>query len=917
MSSHLSLITDQRKYLLLVGAFFIAHFVGAQEVTVKVSGVLVNGANGSGVVGATVILVNIKDSLRSRYSVTNVEGDFLIEKVEKAFYKIQISSVGYTPYSRVLRIGTVDQNLGRISIQPDTKMLEAVEITGKIVPVEMKGDTIVFNADAFKVNPDANTKDLVSKMPGIVVDGSGVTANGETIEQVLLDGKRFFGQDPLLSLNTIPAEVVNQIEVFDELSEQSQLTGFDDGNTTKTMNVVTKEEKRHGKFGKLYGGYGSNDHYSAGGNLNSFKNDKRVTIIGLSNNINQQNFSGEDLAGVSGGGGGFRRGGNRNLMTGTQDGITNTNSLGLNFTDRWGKAAVFEGSYFFNQTDNTSNQLTSREFVQANQLYTGEENSSTDNMNHRLNMRLTYDINKKNKLIIRQSVSFQDNESLDLTDAETSSESREILNETDNEYTSQNKAYNINNNINFQHKFEKIGRTISMEVNTRINATDRENRLEFSLDSLTEYLTDENRYTIGSTLTYTEPVGNTAQLSARYRINYTDNSSDKQTYLFEPKTQEMVFNSKLSNEFTSGYTTHQTSLFLSNRGFGTFFNAGITYQYATLNNHQVFPEVATFSKPFNSILPRIMGRFEFKGGGNMFITYSTDTDEPSVNQLQNVIDNSNPLFWSIGNPDLKQSYEHSLMMRIAKTNPDKNTSLSNFTRVQMTNNYISNATQIMRADSLLGDGLVLERGAQISRPDNFNGYWNINNSTTYGLLISKLKSNLNTTAGLSYRRQPGQINIAPNIANTYSGNAKFSLVSNISEKVDFNIYYNISANTVVNSIQTGNSGGNSNYITQTFGGKLNLIFWKGFVFRNDIFFQKYKGVNDSFSTSYTLWNMSIAKKFLKNDLGELELSVFDLLEQNRSFSQSVNPSYIEETWTKVLQQYFMVTFTYQLRKFSK
>ncbi|MDA1122470.1 MAG: outer membrane beta-barrel protein [Bacteroidetes bacterium] len=910
--------TNEMKYFLLVGALLIAQLAIAQEAPVKVSGVLVDGVDGSGLVGATVILVNIKDSLSSRYSVTDVEGAFLIEKVEKAFYRMQVSSVGYKPYTRVLRIGVVDQYLGRISVQPDTKLLEAVEIKGEVVPIEVRGDTIVYNADAFKVNPDANTKDLVSKMPGIVVDGSGVTANGETIEQVLLDGKRFFGQDPLLSLNTIPAEVVKQIEVFDERSEQSQFTGFDDGNTTKTMNVVTREGKRNGTFGKLYGGYGSNDHYSAGGNVNSFKDDKRITIIGMSNNINQQNFSGEDLAGVSGGGGrgGFRQGGNRNFMTGTQDGITNTNSLGLNFTNKWGKAAVFEGSYFFNQTDNTSNQLTSREFVQDNELYTGEENSSTDNMNHRLNMRLTYDINKKNKLIIRPSLSFQDNESLDSTKAVTRSEMGQILNQTNNKYTSQNDAYNFNNNINFQHKFEKIGRTISVEVNTRINTTDRKNYYEEELlDSLTEYLTDENGYTIGSTLTYTEPVGNTGQLSATYRINYTDRASDKHTYLFEPETQERVFNSKLSNEFASEYTTHQTSLFLSNRGFGKFFNAGITYQHATLNNNQVFPEVATFNKPFNSILPSVMGRFEFNGGGDMFIRYSTDTNEPSVNQLQNVIDNSNPLFWSIGNPDLKQSYEHSLMMRAAKTNPDKNTSISNFTRVQMTSNYVTNATQIMRADSVLGVGLVIKRGAQISEPVNFNGYWNINNNTTYGFLISKLKTNLNTTAGLSYRRQPGRTNRIPNIANTYSGNARLALVSNINENVDFNIYYNISANTVVNSIRTRNSG-NSNYITQTFGGKFNLIFWKGFVFRNDIFYQKYKGVNDSFSTSYTLWNMSIAKKFLKDDLGELELSVFDLLGQNRSFSQSVNPSYIEETWTKVLQQYFMVTFTYQLRNFS-
>jgi len=769
------------KYLLIAFLVILFSQDGMAQETVKVSGVLVDFRDGSGLFGATVLLKNIKDSTRSRYAVTGAEGAFLIENVERAFYNLMVSSVGYTPYSRVIRVGALDQNLGKINIQPDTKMLETIEIAGEVVPIETKGDTIIYNADAFKVNPDASTMDLVTKMPGIVVDGSGITANGETVEQVLLDGKRFFGQDPLLSLNTIPAEVVNKIEVFDQQSEQSQFMGVDDGNTTKTMNVVTKEDKRNGKFGKVYGGYGTDDHYKVGGSLNTFKNDKRLTIIGMSNDINQQNFSGEDLAGVSGGQrGGFRQGGGGSFFTGTQDGITKTNSLGINFTDKWGERANFEGSYFFNQTNNKNIQITGREFVQQDQRYSEDQNSATDNMNHRVNMRITHDIDKNNRLVIRPSVSFQDNESLDLTDGITSSESFGILNQTENQYSSQNMSYNIRNELNFQHKFEKIGRSLSLELDTRIRNTDRENYYEdFSLDSLTEYLTDENQYTVGAEITYSEPVGKSGQLSFRHEVEYTDRSSNKQTYLFEPETEERVFNSTLSNEFTSGYTTHSSSVFLNNRSFGNFFNAGITYQHAILNNSQVFPEEASFNRPFNSILPTAMGRFEFKGGGEMFIRYRTSTREPSVSQLQNVIDNSNPLFWSIGNPDLKQSYSHSLQVRSSKTNTEKNTSLSNFTRVEMTNNYITNASQIMRADSVLGDGLEIARGAQISQPVNFNGYWNISNNTTYGVLISKIKSNLNTTLGFGYRRQPGQTNRIKNIANSYSGNARLSLVSTI------------------------------------------------------------------------------------------------------------------------------------------
>ena len=311
----------------------------------------------------------------------------------------------------------------------------------------------------------------------------------------------------------------------------------------------------------------------------------------------------------------------------------------------------------------------------------------------------------------------------------------------------------------------------------------------------------------------------------------------------------------------------------------------------------------------------VMGRLEFKGDLNMFFRYTTSTNEPSVNQLQDVIDNSNPLFFSMGNPDLGQSYSHSLMMRLQKVNTDKNTSLANFTRIQATSNYITNATEFAEKDSVYAGGIVVQEGTQISLPINLNGYWNVMNNSTYSLSLSKIKSNLNTSVGLGYVRRPGRTEGITNISNTYSVDFRFGLASNISEKVDFNTYYNVSANTVYNSIES-KSNSNSQYISQTVGGKLNLIFWKGFVFRNDIYFEHYNGMSDNFNSSYILWNMSIGRKFLKNDLGEIELTAFDLLNQNQSFSQNITPNYIEEIRTEVLKQYFMLKFTYQLRKFK-
>ncbi|WP_109831960.1 outer membrane beta-barrel protein [Reichenbachiella versicolor] len=881
----------------------------------NISGALFDSSNDEPIVGATVLMLNIKDSTLSKYSISDAEGRFIIQNLDRAFYKLQIQSVGYITYRQVMRIQGIDANLGSIKIKPDVKVLSDVKVQGFIAPVEQKGDTIQYNAAAYKVNPDANTTDLVSKMPGIVIDQTGVTANGESVQQVLLDGKRFFGQDPLLSLNTIPAEIVDKVEVFDQQSERSQFTGVDDGNTTKTMNVVTKEDKRNGQFGNVYAGYGTDDHYRAGGTINSFKKDQRLTVLGMSNDINQQNFSSEDLAGLSGQRRGFRRGGSNSLMVGTQDGITQTHAAGVNFTDDWGDKGTFEGSYFFNQSFNDNDQLTNREIFQSDstQSYLEDLDSYSENLNHRLRARVTYNINEDNKVIFRPSISYQDNMSRQYTLANTTNESGSLINQTDNNYLSQNTAFNLNNYLSWQHKFEKIGRSMMIEIQTQNRNTDRENYYEDMVqDSVTQYLTDEINNSISTKIEFSEPVGLTGQLSGSYKIKYDQRNSDKRTYLIDPNTENKALSSALSNDFESAYITHTPEVSFTNNNMGKFMRFSLAYQHATLNNDQLLPEQTNFERSFNNFLPMAMGKIDLKNG-HIFLRYSTSTTAPSVTQLQNVINNSNPIFISLGNPSLDQSYSHSFMMRINAPNTDKNRTFANFTRATMTSNYIGNQTTFARRDSVVASSVFIQRGAQISQPMNFDGYWSIMNNSTYSILLEKLKSNINLSLRLNYQRIPGMTNGISNIADSYSGNTRVSFVSNISEKVDYNLYYQVSGNQTINSFQENS---NTSYYTQTIGLKSNFIFWKGLVFRNNVFFEKYNGISDSFNSAYILWNMSVAKKFLKNDEAEIELSVYDLLGQNQSFSQTVGAGYVEEIRTQVLRQYFMLTLTYQLRRFK-
>jgi uncharacterized membrane protein YgcG len=241
-----------------------------------------------------------------------VNGRFIINRIPlNTTYQLKATIVGYKELTKSVTISKEFNNLGDIVLQESTNELNEVVVKGKAATMVQKGDTLQYNANAFKTAPDANADELVKKLPGITVENGQIKAQGENVAQVLVDGKPFFGDDPNIALKNLPAELIDKIEIMDRLSDQSQLTGFNDGNTSKTINIITNPNRRNGQFGKIYAGLGTNDNYTAGGNINLFNGEKRWSIVGMSNNINQQNFSSQDLLGISssGGGGGGNRGG--------------------------------------------------------------------------------------------------------------------------------------------------------------------------------------------------------------------------------------------------------------------------------------------------------------------------------------------------------------------------------------------------------------------------------------------------------------------------------------------------------------------------------------------------------------------------------------------------------------------------------
>lgn len=899
----------------------------------SVHGNLRDAGDSSAVAGATILLSSSRDASLHRSLVSLRSGDFEFRNIAPGEYDLLISSVEYTHVEKrvVVRDGPVQ--LGRLFLTRNAVLLDEVVVQAAIPPVRQKDDTLEYNASAFKVNPDANADDMIRKMPGITVEQGVVKAGGEDVRKVTVDGREFFGDDAVATLKNLPAEVIDKIQVFDRLSDQAQFTGFDDGNTTKAINIITKADMRNGQFGRLYAGYGTDDRYAGGGNVSFFKGNRRLSLVGLVNNINQQNFSSEDLLGVtSQGGGGRGRGGGRgggDFLVGQQSGISKTNALGVNFSDAWGKKLEVAGSYFFNNSSNVSNDRTNREDLRigdSSQLYDENRYSTTRNNNHRINMRIEYKIDSNNTLLITPRLSFQDNHSFSGVTGFKSVKGGSPISETDQTNNRNSSGFNVSNNILFRHAFAKRGRTLSVNLSTSFNERNGEYYIDalnryykggIPADSLQQQLTDQasDGYRISTSIAYTEPIGAHGQLQINYQPSWSKNNSGQHTYNYDDADGKYsLFDEDFSNVYDNTYNTQNGGISYRVGNRDNMLSAGLSYQHAVLSGNQEYPSVSQVSRSFRNILPNLMWRKKVSEKSSIRLMYRSGTDEPSVSQLQEAINNSNLLFMRTGNPDLKQEYSHRVMGRYTFTNSARGQSFMANVYLQQTNNYIGNAIFNATTDSLLYNSIVLNRGSQLSKPVNMDGYWSIRSFFNYGMPLRFIKSNLNWNAGYSYSKTPGRIDKEDNLSNTQNYSLGAVLASNVSEYVDFTLSYSANFNAVKNSIDPDR---NDDYFSQSAGFQVTLLSKSGWFLQNDVSQQSYRGLSESYNQSFWLWNASAGKKFLKNQKADLRLTVFDLLKQNRSINRTSTVSYIEDRQTQVLQQYFMLTFSYRLRNFGK
>lgn len=945
-----------RRVLFLLVAFVIGQALHAQ---LSISGTVRDQQAQNPLSGASVRLQSVAGTSAPRSVLSDSAGRFFFSNLTADSFLVTISFVGYKDFTRGVRLDSSNVTIDSAGTGPVTmdvalapsssNDLATVVISTRIAPATQKGDTLQINASQFKVNPDATAEDLARKVPGITIENGQVKAQGENVQKVTIDGRELFGDDATAALRNLPAEIIDKIQIFDRLSDQAQLSGVDDGNTQKGINIVTKANMRNGQFGRVFAGYGTDERYSAGGNATILKDNRRISIVGNFNNINQQNFSQQDLLGVTssgggrggggnfrgGGGGGFRGGGGgnwgggNNFQVGAQNGINRTNALGINFSDIWGKKLTATGSYFFNDTKNTTRQLANTQYFTSNISNIVDTTTSvSNNTNHRLNLRLEYRIDSFNQLIFTPSVSIQNNTSDRSVGTATffvaNNPTTQTLNTNIND--AKRLATNLNNSILYRRSFAKRGRSFTIGLNTSYNDREGEsfiNTFQRSFlqqpsgvdDTASNRFTDQasKTFQVSTNISYSEPLGENSQLQFTYNPRISKSESDQQTFELNPiENKYNLFQDRLSNVLKNTTTAQNGGLSYRWGDRDRMISFGVNYQSTNLKSDQTFPTQVKVDKTFSNVLPNAMVRYKLSTRSNFRLFYRTNVNEPSVTQLQSVIDVTNAPVYTIGNVNLNTQFTHFGSVQYTYTNTTKGLLVVGNVFYQTANNYIANATYTPTKDTVVG-GVTLSPGSRITAPVNLDGYQNMRSFVTFAVPVGFIKSNLNLDGGISFTKTPGITNNRLNETKAIVYTLRSTIASNISQYVDFNISYSANFNKVRNLVQPT---ANNDYFQHVAGLQFNLLSKNGWFFQNDVNNQYYNGLTEGFNQNYVLWNMSAGKKFLKGQKGELKLSVFDLLKQNRAISRNITGEFIEDTRNEVLQQYFMLYFTYNLRNFG-
>ena len=893
--------------LLFLAVLWLAHVAFAQAQG-TVSGKVLSQKDKQPVDYASIAIKKLSaDSTVVGSTSTATNGTFSVNNIPAGKYRLYVLFLGLKTINKDFELTAAKPsiNFGDLLMEEMGVTLKGVEIKGETPPVVVKKDTLEINAATLKVKENSVVEDLLKKVPGVEVSKDGtVTTQGETIKRVKVDGKDFMGNDPLLATRNLPADMVDKIQIIDEMSEQSKFSGVDDGNREKILNIVTKNGiKNKGYIGNSTFGYGTDERHDVNINVNRFDEQQRITLIGQFNNVNKQNFGG----GVGGGGG------MRGQMFGgagggaQQQGITTTSAAGIDFADTYDDGTQFTGSYFFNKTSLYNTNLSKTDRFIGNDVVSSLENSesTTKRLNHRFNFMVDTKLDSATSIRIQPNISYTDN-------TVNSLNSYNRVNAAGNAIGSQNlatgsKAPSVSNNLLVRRKFLRRGRTLSLNVNTNINDSDADNLNKNpetldgtpvrDLDQL--MLNKVNSFSNTARLVYTEPLSKTLSMEFNLQNTYANDNRQRYVYDFNNVTQQYdVVNIDYSNEFENTTLTNALGFSLNKNEKKYNWNVGVAGQFTNRKNDNLTTG-NLFKQEFFNITPSAQFRYNFSNSKRLRVDYNGRTNQPSIDQIQPVRDNTNTQSVPLGNPNLKPSFSNSL--RVFYNNFDfasyRTLFLGAF--ITQTFNDFGNTQRVIN-DPTSEDYGKLENGYV-----NVKGNYSVNVFGNLGLPIIKgNKLNLQIDGGLSSSRGTAITAGQENVTNSIGARNGYKLVTNIDK---FDLIAGVSGRWDHSTYTVGQT---TNFYTLSPNIDISYMFPGNIRLQTDVTYNSLTG-RGAANADYTMVNAYISRQFFKNK-GTFKLSVNDLFNENTGVLRTASANSIVDQNFNVLKRYFMFSFTYAL-----
>jgi Outer membrane protein beta-barrel family/CarboxypepD_reg-like domain len=924
---------------IVLTAFFIAaaYFASAQ-----VKGTVIDSASKKPIDKAVIGLVvknNPKDTI---YTFTNEKGEFRFETVPASNFSVIISNMGYQPVAKFVPVSKAEKTiaLGNIILADRAKMLG--EVIVQAAPIVIKEDTVEYNAASFAVKENASTEDLLKKLPGVSVDKDGnVTAHGKQVNKIKVNGKEFFGGDVKTATRELPANIIDKVQVIDDYGDQANISGIKDGEPTKTINLQLKKDKNKGYFGRVTLGGGTQDRYLGSFNGNYFNNNTQISLFANSNNTNQSlfNFGGggnrglgsmmrmgqgmmNDMGGMSGISNAFSNGdqGFFGSGQGGNSGITASNSVGFNYRADWSKKISAYGSYSYSHRNTSIIESTSTQNFFANSSFTNvqDANTLTTGDNHRLYFNIEYNIDSFNYLKVSPGISYAGSESNSNKLFSFSDGGGAKTSDGNNKNASSSDAPNFSGDLLFNHKFRKRGRNFSAGLSFGQSYTASEQDAQNNTSQYGgvpgsfktwQYIDQRNdNHNYGFNFTYSEPLSRVRTLDIRYSHSNTYARNNRQTFRVDPASGLRSFSDSLSNDYENNFYNNRIGVSVRTTFKKYNYTVGLSLQPVNLQGNSVTKDSAYRPVRRVNLFPIFRFAYNFSRSKTLNISYRGNAQQPSFSQLQDVADVSNPQFITTGNPNLKPSITHTM-----------NFSYNNFNfisgKILFTNLSVS-TTQNQVVNNTIRQG---NTGAQLTRPENVNGYYNINGFYTFGKPYKNRKYVLTLMGTVNYNHNINLVDNVRNIGQNWIVSQNFNFEFNYKEWLQLGTGIGYS----LNDVQYKNPDGtavkglqNTSSSAWTFSNNASIDIPKGWVLRYDFDYTLNSGIASSISRNLAIMNGSIEKQVFKKKNGIIKLAAFDLFNQNTNVNRSVNANAIVDTRSNRLTRYFMLSLTYRLQKFS-